>query len=102
MFSVLLEEVPDGGERYLDWLMSGLGWTVFLAVAGWAVAFLLGVAVGCARTSRNRLIALFARLYVEVFRNIPVIVQMFVWYFVVPELLPQACLLYTSPSPRDS
>jgi len=90
MFSVLLEEVPDGGERYLDWLMSGLGWTVFLAVAGWAVAFLLGVAVGGARTSRNRLIALFARLYVEVFRNIPVIVQMFVWYFVVPELLPQA------------
>ena len=40
MFSVLLEEVPDGGERYLDWLMSGLGWTVFLAVAGWALSLI--------------------------------------------------------------
>lgn len=90
MFSVLLEEVPDGGERYLDWLMSGLGWTLFLALAGWVVAFALGVAVGCARTARKPALAALARLYVEVFRNIPVIVQMFVWYFVVPELLPRA------------
>ena len=90
MFSVLFEEVPEGGERYLDWLMTGLGWTLFLALAGWAIAFALGLAVGCARTARNRLIAALARIYVEVFRNIPVIVQMFVWYFVVPELLPRA------------
>ncbi|MGE8631514.1 amino acid ABC transporter permease [Achromobacter denitrificans] len=90
MFSVLFEEVPEGGERYLDWLMTGLGWTLFLALAGWAIAFALGLAVGCARTARNRPIAALARIYVEVFRNIPVIVQMFVWYFVVPELLPRA------------
>ncbi|MBR8653660.1 amino acid ABC transporter permease [Achromobacter sp. Marseille-Q0513] len=90
MFSVLLEELPDGGGRYLDWLLSGLGWTVFLALASWAIAFALGVAVGCGRTARSRPIALLARLYVEVFRNVPVIVQMFVWYFVVPELLPRA------------
>lgn len=90
MFSVLFEEVPEGGERYLDWLMSGLGWTLFLALAGWAVAFALGVAVGCARTTRRPLLAALARIYVEVFRNIPVIVQMFVWYFVMPEVLPRA------------
>ncbi|WP_052097286.1 amino acid ABC transporter permease [Achromobacter sp. RTa] len=90
MFSVLLEEVPEGGERYLDWLLAGLGWTLFLALAGWAIAFALGVAVGCARTARRPVVAALARLYVEVFRNIPVIVQMFIWYFVVPELLPRA------------
>lgn len=89
MFSVLFEEVPEGGELYLDWLMIGLGWTLFLALVGWALAFALGVAVGCARTARNPIIAGLARLYVEIFRNIPVIVQMFVWYFVVPEILPR-------------
>jgi glutamate/aspartate transport system permease protein len=88
MSSVLLETVQDGDELYLQWLLSGLGWTIALAVTGWAIAFLVGVLVGCGRTSSHRGIALASRLYVEVFRNIPVIVQMFLWYFVVPELLP--------------
>jgi glutamate/aspartate transport system permease protein len=88
MFGILFETVQDGEERYLDWLLSGLGWTVLLAAMAWCLAFAIGLGVGCARTARNRRLALAARLYVEVFRNIPVIVQMFIWYFVVPELLP--------------
>lgn len=89
MFSVLFEQVPDGDEIYLDWILSGVGWTLYLAAAGWCLAFVIGVLVGCGRTSRNRWVAVLARLYVEIFRNIPVIVQMFLWYFVVPELLPR-------------
>jgi len=89
MSFVLLETVQEGEERYLDWLLSGLGWTLTLAVTGWCIAFVVGVLVGSARTSRHRGIAIGARLYVEVFRNIPVIVQMFLWYFVLPELLPK-------------
>ncbi|CAN7658144.1 MULTISPECIES: amino acid ABC transporter permease [unclassified Variovorax] len=88
MFEVLFETVQDGEELYLTWLLNGLAWTVALALAGWCFAFVLGVLVGCCRTSPNRGIALAARLYVEVFRNIPIIVQMFLWYFVLPELLP--------------
>lgn len=90
MSFVLFETVQDGDERYLDWLVSGLGWTLALAIAGWCIAFTLGVVVGSARTSTHRGLAIAARLYVEVFRNIPVIVQMFLWYFVLPELLPKA------------
>ncbi|HKW84213.1 MAG TPA: amino acid ABC transporter permease [Burkholderiaceae bacterium] len=89
MSFVLFETVQDGEERYLDWLLSGLGWTLTLAIAGWCIAFVVGVLVGSARTSAHRGIAIGARLYVEVFRNIPVIVQMFLWYFVLPELLPK-------------
>ena len=89
MSFVLFETVQDGDERYLDWLVSGLGWTIGLAAAGWCIAFAIGVIVGSARTSRHRTIAIAARLYVEVFRNIPVIVQMFLWYFVLPEILPK-------------
>src|SRR5207245_1880567 len=39
-------------------------------------------------TVQNRIVAALARLYVEIFRNIPVLVQMFLWYFVLPEILP--------------
>jgi glutamate/aspartate transport system permease protein len=88
MFSVLFQNVQDGDETYLSWLLSGVGWTIALAIAGWCIAFVLGVLVGCGRTAANRPVAVAARLYVEVFRNIPVIVQMFLWYFVLPELLP--------------
>lgn len=88
MFSVLFEQVQDGDEIYLDWILSGVGWTLFLAIAGWCLAFVIGVVVGCGRTSQNRAVEIFARLYVEIFRNIPVIVQMFLWYFVVPEIAP--------------
>lgn len=88
MSFVLLETVQDGDERYLDWLVSGVGWTLLLAFTGWCIAFVIGVLVGSARTSTHRGVAMAARLYVEVFRNIPVIVQMFLWYFVFPELLP--------------
>jgi glutamate/aspartate transport system permease protein len=89
MTFVLFEKVQEGDELYLDWLLSGLGWTLALAITGWCISFAIGVLVGSARTSPRRGIALAARLYVEVFRNIPVIVQMFLWYFVLPELLPK-------------
>jgi glutamate/aspartate transport system permease protein len=88
VFEVLFETVQDGEELYLTWLLSGLAWTVALALAGWCLAFVIGVLVGCCRTSSHGGIAFAARLYVEVFRNIPIIVQMFLWYFVLPELLP--------------
>jgi glutamate/aspartate transport system permease protein len=87
MFGVLFEQTADG-QRYVDWLLSGLGWTLALAFFGWWIAFGVGVVVGIGRTVQNRFFAALARLYVEIFRNIPVLVQMFLWYFVLPEILP--------------
>jgi glutamate/aspartate transport system permease protein len=89
MSFVLFEKVQEGEELYLDWLLSGLGWTLALAITGWCIAFVVGILAGSARTSPRRGIAVAGRLYVEIFRNIPVIVQMFLWYFVLPELLPK-------------
>ncbi|MET4373224.1 glutamate/aspartate transport system permease protein [Bradyrhizobium sp. LB12.1] len=89
MFGVLLEKTMDG-QRYIDWLLSGLGWTLALAFVGWWIAFAVGIVVGIGRTVKNPFFGAFARLYVEIFRNIPVLVQMFLWYFVLPELLPSA------------
>lgn len=89
MFDVLFERASDG-DLYIEWLLSGLGWTLALAFFGWWIAFAVGTAVGVGRTMRRRAVRHMARIYVEVFRNIPVLVQMFLWYFVLPELLPTA------------
>jgi glutamate/aspartate transport system permease protein len=75
-------------EPYLGWLFSGLQWTLLVASAAWVIAFLVGSAIGILRTVPSRLVRTLAAAYVELFRNIPLLVQLFVWYFVVPELLP--------------
>lgn len=77
-------------EPYLGWILSGLMWTVLIALAGWAIAFVLGSVLGIARTVRSRTVRAVAACYVELFRNIPLLVQMFLWYFVLPEVLPKA------------
>jgi glutamate/aspartate transport system permease protein len=75
-------------EPYAGWLLTGLGWTMALSVAGWLIALPLGAAIGIARTSTSPWLLRLSGFYVSVFRNIPLLLQMFVWFFVVPELLP--------------
>jgi glutamate/aspartate transport system permease protein len=75
-------------EPYLDWLISGFLWTIFVSLGAWFLAFTLGSIVGIARTVDNNWARGIATCYVETFRNIPLLVQMFLWYFVFPELLP--------------
>jgi glutamate/aspartate transport system permease protein len=75
-------------EPYFGWIVSGFGNTCLLAVLAWAIAFPLGSVVGVLRTTDSRVLRLIGTTYVELFRNIPLLVQMFLWYYVVPELLP--------------
>jgi len=75
-------------EPYSDWLLSGLGWTVSLSLCAWIIAFGLGSMLGIMRTSTSAVLRLTGTTYVEIFRNIPLLVQLFLWFFVFPELLP--------------
>lgn len=75
-------------EPYFTWIVTGFGNTILIAVLAWAIAFPLGSAIGIARTADNRALRYAGTAYVDIFRNIPLLVQMFLWYFVVPELLP--------------
>jgi glutamate/aspartate transport system permease protein len=75
-------------EPYFTWIVTGFGKTILIAVLAWAIAFPLGSAIGIARTTDSHGLRLGGTVYVEIFRNIPLLVQMFLWYFVVPELLP--------------
>jgi glutamate/aspartate transport system permease protein len=75
---------------YLGWLASGTMWTLLVSIFAWVIAFTLGSVLGVVRTTPLRIPRAIATAYVEVFRNIPLLVQMFLWYFVLPELLPKA------------
>jgi len=88
-WKVLLETEPGGTGSYLHYLIVGLGWTLATALAAWVIALLVGAFVGTVRTTQVRWVVRLGNLYVEIFRNVPLIVQMFLWFFVVPELLPK-------------
>jgi glutamate/aspartate transport system permease protein len=75
-------------DPYLGWLFSGLRWTVAVACLAAVIAFSVGSLVGIGRTVETRWLRLISTTYVEIFRNIPLLVQMFLWYFVLPEVVP--------------
>jgi len=73
---------------YLGWLASGTMWTLLVSICAWIIAFALGSILGVLRTTPLRIPKAIATAYVEIFRNIPLLVQMFLWYFVMPEVVP--------------
>jgi glutamate/aspartate transport system permease protein len=88
-WGILLAPEPGGTGTYLYYLVVGLGWTLATALAAWVIALLVGAVVGTLRTTPYAWIVRLGNAYVEIFRNVPLIVQMFLWFFVVPELLPK-------------
>ncbi len=80
----------QGGETsYLQWLLSAWGWTAAVAVCGFVFAMAAGIAVGTLRTLPGRRgLAMLAIAWTELFRNIPLLVQIFVWYHVLPFFVP--------------
>ncbi|HEY2341204.1 MAG TPA: amino acid ABC transporter permease [Steroidobacteraceae bacterium] len=89
-WGILLQQEPGGSGTYLQYLLVGLGWTLATALAAWAIALAIGASVGTLRTTDKPWVVRLGNAYVEIFRNVPLLVQMFLWFFVVPELLPEA------------
>ncbi len=81
---------PDGVHAYWQTLLLGAGWTLTTAAFAWLIALALGSLVGVMRTMPFAWAARLSNAYVELFRNIPLLVQMFLWYFVMPEVVPRA------------
>ncbi|MBH9312760.1 amino acid ABC transporter permease [Pseudomonas aeruginosa] len=76
--------------QYLRWLLDGFLLTLGLALLSCLLATLIGAPLAIARLSRRRLLSWPARAYLALFRNTPLRVQLFLWYFGVPALLPEA------------
>lgn len=87
-WNVFWDFAPGESSSYLQWLVTGTSWTVATTLAAFILAFVIGGLVGTLRTSTLRPLVWLGNLYTEVFRNIPLLVQMFICFFVVPELLP--------------
>ncbi len=88
-WNIYWQESPDGVHTYMDTLLAGLQWTIATSVTAWIMALILGTIIGTVRTMPNKWLVLLSNAYIELFRNIPLIVQMFLWYFVMPELVPE-------------
>lgn len=79
-----------GGDiTYLDWMLSAWGWTVSVSLLALLLALVLGSIIGTLRTLQDRpMIVRLGNAWVELFRNIPLLVQIFLWYHVLPTLFP--------------
>jgi glutamate/aspartate transport system permease protein len=87
-WSIFLKPAFDGSGNYLGFLFVGLEWTLLVSICSWMLAFLVGSFVGVFRTLPGKFLPALGAVYVEIFRNIPLLVQLFLWYFVFPEIIP--------------
>ena len=93
-WGIYFEQIKGGEETYLSWLITGLGWTVSVSLSAWVMALVIGSVVGTVRTAPRPWLVRLCNGYVELFRNVPLLVQMFLWFFVFPELLPPKLSLW--------
>ncbi|MEY3944284.1 MAG: hypothetical protein RL697_297, partial [Pseudomonadota bacterium] len=80
----------DGsGRTYGEWMLEAWRWTLAVAGTSWVVAMVLGAVIGTLRTLQSSpWLVRLGDAWVELFRNIPLLVQIFLWYFVVPKIIP--------------
>ncbi len=76
-------------QTYLQWMLKAWGWTVSVSLSSLLLALVIGSVIGTLRTLPNhRGWVRFGDAWVELFRNIPLLVQVFLWYFVLPKMIP--------------
>jgi glutamate/aspartate transport system permease protein len=97
---IFLEPAPNGTGSYLDMLLSGLVLTIETAICAWIIALAIGSIIGVLRTLPSKTAYRVGFAYVEFFRNMPLLVQLFLWFFVLPEILPASWGLWLKQLPN--
>lgn len=87
---MLADPTGLGDTLYLHWMLSGLGWLFVIGTIAWLIAVVLGTVLGVMRTLPSPTAQRIAAAYVTLFRNVPLLVQLFIWYYVVPNFFPEA------------
>ena len=77
-----------GEMTYLQWMIHGWGWTLVVALVALVIALAFGLVIGVMRTLPSKPASLFGEAWSELFRNVPVLVQLFIWANVLPEIFP--------------
>lgn len=86
-WSVFLQDT-GGGENYVQWMFRAWGWTLAVAALALVVALVVGSLMGILRTAPSKWLVAIGDAWTEVFRNIPLLVQIFLWYHVLPGIFP--------------
>src|SRR5262245_45895962 len=89
-WGIFWQPAADGSGTWLHYLLGGVFWTLATALAAWVIALAVGSVLGVMRTTPSKWAVRLGNGYVELFRNVPLLVQMFLWFFVLPELVPTA------------
>lgn len=76
----------NGDITYLQWMTSAWGWTLSVAVLALVLALSVGSLMGVLRTVPNRGLVFLGNAWTELFRNVPLLVQIFLWYHVLPSI----------------
>ncbi len=97
---IFWEPAPNGTGTYLDMLLSGLVLTIETAICAWIIALVFGSVIGVLRTLPSKAASRVGFAYVEFFRNMPLLVQLFLWFFVLPEILPSSWGLWLKQMPN--
>jgi len=97
---VFFDPSPTGGGSYLDMLLAGLLLTIETSFCAWIIALISGSIVGVMRTLPSKTASTIGFAYVEFFRNMPLLLQLFLWYFVLPELLPRQAGMWLKQLPN--
>ena len=97
---IFWEPAPNGTGNYLDMLLSGLVLTIETAICAWIIALAFGSVIGVMRTLPSKAASRVGFAYVEFFRNMPLLVQLFIWFFVLPELVPHGLGLWLKQIPN--
>lgn len=84
-WQVFLQDT-GGGETYFHWMMSAWGWTLLVSGFALVVALTVGSLMGVLRTTPIKAFVWIGNAWTELFRNIPLLVQLFLWYHVVPQI----------------
>ncbi len=75
-----------GDQTYLNWLITAWGWTLSVSLLALIVALAVGSLMGILRTVPDRRLMFIGNAWTELFRNIPLLVQIFLWYHVIPSI----------------
>jgi len=84
-WQVFLQDT-GGGRNYLEWMISAWGWTLSVALCALIVALAAGSLMGILRTTPSKWLVALGNAWTELFRNIPLLVQLFLWYHVIPSM----------------
>lgn len=86
-WQVFLQDT-GGGQTYLEWLINAWYWTFSVAFCALLVALIAGSLMGIFRTAPSKWLVGIGNTWTELFRNIPLLVQIFLWYHVLPSIFP--------------